>query len=105
MRKGLLGRAVELAGGVRPRDGRGSHQPLQLQEGHGEQVYLEDTGGKAACVTVVPTRVPQAHQLLQGIFLALPHKHYEVVVVLCQTAWLTLHPGEMMGLPTTAQSV
>lgn len=63
MRKGLLGRAVELAGGVRPRDGRGSHQPLQLQEGHGEQVYLEDTGGKAACVTVVPTRVPQAHQL------------------------------------------
>lgn len=58
-----MGRAVELARGVRPRDGRGSHQPLQLQEGHGEQVYLEDTGEKAACVTVVPARVPQAHQL------------------------------------------
>lgn len=59
----MLDRAVELDRGVLPRDGRGSHQPLQLLEGHGEQVYLEDTEGKAVCVTVVPTRVPQAHQL------------------------------------------
>lgn len=57
-----MGRALELGGGTLPRDGRGSHQPLQLQEGHGEQVYLEDTGRKAACVTMAPTRVPQAHQ-------------------------------------------
>lgn len=58
-----MDRAAELDRGVVPGDVRGSHQPLQLLEGHGEEVYLEDTGGKAACVTVVPTGVPQAHPL------------------------------------------
>lgn len=54
---------MELDGQVLPGDGRGSHQPLQLLEGHGEEVYLEDTGGKAVHVTMVPIRVPQAHRL------------------------------------------
>lgn len=59
-----MGRAAELNSGVLPRDGRGSHQPLKLHEGHREEVYLEDTrGGKAVCVTVVPNRVAQAYQL------------------------------------------